>query len=354
MFLGLLKRLLSRQPNQVWKRGALLSIARTALNDNDFAVAIRAVDAVISTDPYHAEALYYRGLVAYHREDYAAALVAFRAARGSAPTNPDYAFQVAACHIRLGDISSAIQSCQIAMEQHPLDPRPYLLMAQINLPGPVYTDVLAAIHHHLAPRTYLEIGVESGKTLVLAGKDTVAVGVDPAPAIRYSLGANARVHALASDEFFERVDVTAEFGGLPIDLAFIDGMHLFEYALRDFAMIERYCSPQSTILIHDCYPLDRRSAERDRVTAFWSGDVWRLLLLLKKYRSDLAIGTIAAAPTGLAVVRRLNPESRFLGEHMDEIIEEYLGIDYSFLIDDKPGKLSLIPNEWPHVAQLLR
>jgi hypothetical protein len=240
------------------------------------------------------------------------------------------------------------------MEGHPFDPRPHVLMAQISLPGHVYTDVLAAIHRHLAPRTYLEIGVESGKTLVLAGNETVAVGVDPAPEIRYPLGANVRVHALTSDDFFDRVDVAAEFGGLPIDLAFVDGMHRFEFALRDFAMIERYCTPQSTILIHDCYPLDRGSAERDRVTAFWSGDVWRLLLALKKYRTDLAIHTIATAPTGLAVVRHLDPESRLLAEHMNEIIEEFLAIDYSFLTDDKPGKLNLIPNEWPHIEQLLR
>ena len=36
-----------------------------------------------------------------------------------------------------------------------------------------------------------------------------------------------------SDEFFARNDVGAELGGLPVDLAFIDGMHHFEFALRD-------------------------------------------------------------------------------------------------------------------------
>jgi hypothetical protein len=34
-------------------------------------------------------------------------------------------------------------------------------------------------------------------------------------------------------------------------------MHHFEFALRDFANTERHCTPQSTILIHDTYPLNR-------------------------------------------------------------------------------------------------
>ena len=37
-------------------------------------------------------------------------------------------------------------------------------------------------------------------------------------------------------------------GGLPIDLAIIDGMHQFEFALRDFINIEKHSSPQSTNL----------------------------------------------------------------------------------------------------------
>ena len=55
-------------------------------------------------------------------------------------------------------------------------------------------------------------------------------------------------------------DVRAALGGLPVDLALIDGMHHFEYALRDFMNLERLCAPQSTILIDDCFPA--RPADR--------------------------------------------------------------------------------------------
>ena len=91
-------------------------------------------------------------------------------------------------------------------------------------------------------------------------------------------------------------------------MAFIDGMHHFEYALRDFINIEPLCRTGSVVFIHDCYPIDARSAERDQVTAFWSGDIWRLLVLLKKYRPDLAIHTLGTPPTGLGLITRLDPE----------------------------------------------
>ncbi len=159
--------------------------------------------------------------------------------------------------------------------------------------------------------------------------------------------------AETSDAFFAGRDPRAELGGLPIDLAFIDGMHQFEFALRDFANLERFCTRDSTILIDDCYPLNRETAERDRRRTFWSGDIWRLILLLKKYRPDLAIHIVATAPTGLAVVRRLDPDSRFLREHHDRLCREFLAVDYAFLEDDMAGKLNLFPNDWGKVRALL-
>ena len=57
-----------------------------------------------------------------------------------------------------------------------------------------------------------------------------------------------------SDEFFASVDPFAHFGGQPFDLAFIDGMHLAEYALRDFINTERHAHPASVIVLDDMLP----------------------------------------------------------------------------------------------------
>jgi len=140
---------------------------------------------------------------------------------------------------------------------------------------------------------------------------------------------------------------------LPIDLAFIDGMHHFEFALRDFINIEKHCAPQSTILIHDCYPFDRFTAERERHITFWSGDAWRLMLALRKYRPDLQLHTVSAPPTGLGVARRLDPQSRVLEEKYHDIEREFLALDYSVLDTDKAEKLALYPNDLEKIKALL-
>lgn len=226
-------------------------------------------------------------------------------------------------------------------------------MSQQALPGPNYKEILIAIHARLQPRTYLEIGVDAGLTLALAAAETRAIGVDPAPKISAPLGLSQKIFALTSDDFFSKIDIMSEFGGLPIDLAFIDGMHNFEFALRDFIATERLCTRNSVIMIHDTYPLDRLTAERKRKTIFWSGDVWRTVLALKKYRPDLAIHTIATQPTGLTIVRGLDPASRVLADRVDDIVAEFLALDYSVLDADKPAALNLTPNNPEQLATLL-
>ena len=130
-------------------------------------------------------------------------------------------------------------------------------------------------------------------------------------------------------------------------------MHRFEYALCDFINIERLSRPDSVILIHDCFPLDAQTAKRDRCTTFWSGDIWRLILLLRKYRPDLAVHTISTPPTGLGMIFNLDPASRILSDKLDAIVAEYLAVDYSVLDGRKRELLNAGPNDWDSITALL-
>lgn len=324
----------------------------------DFLAASEHLAAILRVDPNHAEAHYYLGLAAAKRNRHDEALKHFQRARALDPDNSDYHYHAGATHWRLGNRDAARECCQAAIARNADPPFAYYELMSVNeLPGPLYFDVLRQIHAILRPRTYLEIGVDEGRSIILALPRTRAIGIDPAPQIRFPLSARTAVRAVTSDDYFATHDVLSDFEGLPIDLAFIDGMHHFEFALRDFINIEKRCSPESTILIHDCYPLDRITAGRERYYStcpFWSGDIWRVILALRKYRPDLRIHTVATAPTGLGVVRGLDPYSRILEQRYDAIVSEFLALDYSVIEADKPAMLALHPNDWNSVKAILQ
>lgn len=252
-----------------------------------------------------------------------------------------------------GKPDEAIALCGQVLARDPVNASAHRMLARLTMPGEYYRDVLKHIHAVLRPRTYVEIGVSKGDTISLVQPETLAIGLDPQPKIDRLLTPHTRIFAETSDGFFASHDVKTELGGLPIDLALIDGMHHFEFALRDFINVERSCAPGSTVLMHDCYPLDEISAQRERVSQFWSGDIWKLILCLKQYRPDLMINTIACAPTGLAVVRNLDPASTVLPARLDRIIAEFIDLPYSTIAGQKAEMLNRFPNDWQRIQSLL-
>src|SRR5439155_1870694 len=161
-----------------------------------------------------------------------------------------------------------------------------------------YLDVLRQVHEELDPRTYLEVGVRAGSSLALAR--CPAIGIDPVPEVPVALPA-ARVIISTSDAYFESPQDVG-----PIDFAFIDGMHLFEYGLRDFMHIEERSSPTTLVAIDDIYPNHPRQAARSRSTRIWTGDIWKLMVCLKERRRDLLLLPLDSSPTGILLVAGLD------------------------------------------------
>jgi len=332
---------------------AAFELGRAAFSEGNHSAAAEHLARALRADPEHAGAQQFSGGVAFHAGRYREALERFEIACRLAPDDAQCHHDAAVTHWKLGNMDAARRSCEIALSLAPELDSAHQLLAVTTFPGPVYVDLLEMFHSHLRPRTYVEIGVSTGDSIALARSGTRAIGVDPDPKVSRRLGSNTVIRAMQSDDYFASGKVSSDLGGLPIDLAFIDGMHQFEFALRDFINIEKYSSPESTILIHDVYPLTRLTAERERKTSFWSGDIWRLILALRKYRPDLSVNVIATAPTGLGVVRGLDPASAVLRERMEEIVSECLALDYSVLDADKAGMLALLPNDWARIKALL-
>lgn len=248
-----------------------------------------------------------------------------------------------------GDAAGAIAACRRALALEPDCLAAHVCLARATLPGDDYLAWLARFHTELSPGTYLEIGVDAGRTLSLARPPTRAFGVDPAPIAPRPFAATTRTFAMESDAFFASADADALFRADPIALAFIDGLHLFEQALKDFLHLERLAARGSVVLFHDCLPLDRATTSRVRTTGFWTGDVWKIVPILTRHRPDLEVFVIPAYPTGLGVVTRLDPSSTVLAARYDEIVAEFMPRQW-----DASVAMPLVANDGPAVLPRLR
>ncbi|MBE9187211.1 tetratricopeptide repeat protein [Microcoleus sp. LEGE 07076] len=210
----------------------------------------------------------------------------------------------------------------------PKNPQFYHCMSELNFPGVDYLDILKHLHLWLKPNSYTEIGIQYGTSLKLASSSTFSIGIDPTPVLNDYIPEHIKIFALPSDDFFEKYNLLSELNNLPLDLAFIDGLHLFEQALKDFINLEKHSHRKTVICFHDSLPIDCITSQRKRVTKFWSGDIWKIVPILKQYRPDLEVFTVATKPTGLTIVTNLNPTSEILSQNYEEIVNQYMDISW--------------------------
>jgi len=218
---------------------------------------------------------------------------------------------------------------------------------------PHYLKILEQLHAVLEPRFYLEIGVDRGRSLALA--NCPAVGVDPLPDATLALLQKHRLYAKTSDAFFD-TDAPGVLAGQMLELVFIDGMHLFEFGLRDFINVERYASPATVVVIDDIYPNHPVQAERKRQSTIWTGDMWKLHKCLESTRPELLLVPIDAAPTGLLLVVGLNASNRKLLESYNTLVERYKDMnlgEYAAQVLQREGARSADdPLVWQVLAEL--
>lgn len=153
-------------------------------------------------------------------------------------------------------------------------------------------DVINRIITSIGAKRYLEIGVN---TTAQPGysRDKVQVdvkhGVDPNPLTDAD-------YIMTSDEFFAMNTES-------YDVVFVDGLHLFEQALRDCLNALDVLNPGGVVILHDTRPSNRlSSSRRPGQDAKWHGDVWRAVVILRLLKPSLSVLTLDS-DEGLTIVR---------------------------------------------------
>jgi len=251
---------------------------------------------------------------------------------------------------RAGLLDRAAAEYDEALAIEPGKEEAYLGLSMTKMPGPFYWEVLRRLHEHLEPDTYLEIGVADGASLTLARPPTVAVAVDPVLAVRHPISVECHFFPETSGEFFSSHDARRLFGGKGPDLVFIDGLHEYGAVLEDFAHVEAIADPDTIVVLHDMIPFDELTQRPERVHAFHTGDVWKLLHCFADVRPDLSWFTVRTPPSGLTFVTRLDPTSTVLADRRADLVERYRRLDYDET-RSTPGPV--LENEWDLVAERL-
>jgi len=132
-----------------------------------------------------------------------------------------------------------------------------------------------------------------------------------------------------SDQFFEKS--LQRFPEIKCELGFIDGMHLFEYALKDFINLNKISSLNSVFLFHDpmpwSYEMVTRNFESLPQNAAWVGDIWKLITIFIELGMKDQVSVLTSAPSGLLAVVNPNQESIFqLEKNFDDIVHRWKDI----------------------------
>ncbi|QEC53140.1 methyltransferase family protein [Anseongella ginsenosidimutans] len=199
-------------------------------------------------------------------------------------------------------------------------------------------------------KNYLEIGVFNGHVFFRI-QSSFKVAVDPEPnfTVYRKIGKTVFNPSNFFNQYFQKTsdaffieDACSLYKNRQIEIALIDGMHEYSYALRDIENTLDHLSDDGIIIVHDCNPRNREHAcsfkeYKDRnFTGIWNGDVWKAIVHLRAHRDDINV-FVLDCDHGLGIIQKGKPRhhkpkfngpdiASFTFEDLDSNREEWLGL----------------------------
>lgn len=153
----------------------------------------------------------------------------------------------------------------------------YVILLKLKPKKMERTDIINALIEKYNFKSYLEIGVESGRNYYAIKCDN-KIGVDPDITSKSTI-------KKTSDEFFKSNKKT-------FDICFIDGLHHAEQVYKDAINCLKFLNEGGIILFHDMMPDSELCAKVPREQDTWTGDCYKAFVKLRAERNDLEMFVI--------------------------------------------------------------
>jgi len=188
-------------------------------------------------------------------------------------------------------------------------------------------------------KTYLEIGVFRGRVFFSVPAQN-KIAVDPEfrfttfqkakKVFRRFSNLWAKLYEETSDDFFIN-DAPKLFQKSKVDVCLVDGMHEYQFALRDIENSLKFLQKGGVILVHDCNPVTKEASvnfeeyKNRGCVRDWNGDVWKAIVHLRSLRDDINV-FVLDCDQGLGIVTFGKPENqlRFTREDIAALTYEQL------------------------------
>jgi glycosyltransferase involved in cell wall biosynthesis/cytochrome c-type biogenesis protein CcmH/NrfG len=166
---------------------------------------------------------------------------------------------------------------------------------------------LAVMKRIFRPRTYIEVGIRQGATLLSEPVPEFVVGIDPEPALTGEAIRGCRnllIMRSKSEDALAELFSGKFLGERQSDFTVLQGTHHCEVVLRDIANCARLSRDGALIFVHDVLPGEDLDVSREPRPDRWVGDVYKVVPTIWRFLGwipTLLVGDIP--PSGMLILR---------------------------------------------------
>lgn len=207
-------------------------------------------------------------------------------------------------------------------------------------------ELIQNICRKIGAERYLEVGIREGEVISqIPVKEKV--GVDPRPLLdrldeELMPGLDGlRVFPCKSDDFFAKNTET-------FDVVFVDGLHLYEQAIKDILNAFNCLNHGGFVVVHDLLPASAAEGARKVKPGAWNGDVWKVMHDIKENYPEIQ-HVVLDDDFGVGVLWLKDSERRFEPTWQ----KGYPRMPFSVFESERSSFMNVAGSDWESVESQL-